>query len=117
MPALGQFGNAPEYYSTAYHEAAHSTGHESRLNRFCKTDKIAAFGSKEYSREELTAEISAAMILNIIGVEIPETFENSVAYIQSWTKHLREDNKAIVRASAAAQKATDLILNIKTAEQ
>jgi len=117
LPIPGQFESAEEYYGTAFHETAHSTGHESRLNRFNKNDKIAAFGSKEYSREELTAEITAAMVLNFIGIEVQKTFENSVAYIQSWSRHLREDTKSIVKASSMAQKATDLILNIQATEQ
>ena len=109
MPAIGQFETAEEYYSTAFHEAAHSTGHKSRLNRI--TD-YAAFGTGEYSREELVAEISAAAVMNIAGIELPQTFENSVAYINSWSKKLREDIKAIVTASGKAQRATDLILGV-----
>ena len=110
MPTLGQFEGAEEYYSTAFHEAAHSTGHKSRLNRLTED---AAFGSGEYSREELTAEISACMLMNFAGIEIPETFENSAAYIESWSRKLREDVKAIVSASGKAQKATNLILGIE----
>lgn len=111
LPAIGQFESAEEYYSTAFHEAAHSTGHKSRLNRITDT---AAFGSQTYSREELTAEIAACMVMNFAGVEIPETFENSAAYIKSWSRKLKEDVKAILAASSQAQKATDLILGIET---
>jgi antirestriction protein ArdC len=110
MPVIGQFESAEEYYSTAFHEAAHSTGHKSRLDR--DTIGAAAFGSGTYSKEELIAEISAASIMNFVGIELPQTFENSVAYIKSWVSKLREDVKAIVTASSKAQKATDLILNI-----
>ena len=109
MPIIGQFESAEEYYSTAFHEAAHSTGHKSRLNRI--TD-YAAFGTNNYSREELVAEIAAAMVMNFAGIELPQTFENSVAYIQSWSKKLREDKTAIVTASGKAQRATDLILGV-----
>ena len=107
MPGITQFDSAEEYYSTILHEAAHSTGHKSRLDRITDT---AAFGNGEYSREELTAEITASMIMNVAGIELPETFQNSVSYIKSWMKKLREDNKAILAASGKAQKATDLIL-------
>jgi len=110
MPIIGQFESAEEYYCTAFHEAAHSTGHKKRLNRITET---AAFGSQTYSKEELVAEISSAMIMNFSGIELPQTFENSVSYIKSWLKKLRSDNKMIVSASSKAQKATDLILNIK----
>jgi antirestriction protein ArdC len=109
LPIIGQFENAEAYYSTAFHEAAHSTGHASRLDRISKN---AAFGNGEYSKEELVAEISAATIMSFAGIELPHTFDNSVAYIQSWIKKLREDVKAIVTASSKAQKATDMILNV-----
>jgi antirestriction protein ArdC len=109
MPIIGQFETAEEYYATVFHEAAHSTGHKNRLDRITNH---AAFGTGEYSREELVAEISAAMIMSFAGIELPQTFENSVAYISSWSKKLREDTKAIVTASGKAQKATDLILGV-----
>jgi antirestriction protein ArdC len=112
LPVIGQFESSEEYYSTAFHEAAHSTGHKSRLNRITET---AAFGDKDYSHEELTAEITAAIVMNIAGIEIPQTFKNSVAYINNWMKKLREDVKAIVTASGKATKASDMILGV-TAE-
>lgn len=74
------------YYATAYHELAHSTGHESRLNRL--TAK-AHFGNGEYSREELTAEITSAMLCNHTGIDSTELIDNSAAYIQSWLKALK----------------------------
>ena len=108
LPVVGQFESAESYYNTAFHEAAHSTGHETRLNRISKS---AAFGNGDYSREELVAEIAAAMVMSSAGIEQPETFENSVAYIHGWSKKLKEDKKAIVFAAGQAQKAADLILN------
>ena len=109
MPVIGQFSSSEEFYNTAFHEAAHSTGHKNRLDRdFLKN---ASFGSADYSKEELIAEISAAQIMNTIGVESSETFENSAAYIQGWLGRLKNDTKLIVSASSKAQKATDLILN------
>ena len=112
LPCINQFDNANEYYSVAFHEAAHSTGHKSRLNRLTES---AAFGSESYSKEELIAELSAAMILSTIGIEIPQTLENSAAYIRGWSKKLREDKTCIVKASSAAQKSTDLILDMVAA--
>ena len=108
LPHIGQFSANEDYASVAFHEAAHSTGHHTRLNRDLGT---ASFGSKTYSQEELIAEISAAALMNIAGIELPETFENSAAYIQSWLARLQNDNKFIIKASSAAQKATDYILN------
>ena len=93
---------ANDYYSVSFHE------HVSRLNR-----DIGAltFGSQKYSIEELIAEIAAAMLMNEVGIEMPQTFENSVGYIQSWLTKLRDDKKMILSASGAAQKAADLILD------
>lgn len=95
-----------EYYSTAFHELTHSTGHSSRLDRISRR---AFFGSDEYSREELVAEIGAAALLNHCGIENGSSFKNSAAYIKSWLRSLRNDKKMIVSASGAAAKAFELI--------
>jgi len=109
LPVSGQFESMEEYYNTAYHEAGHSTGHKSRLNRITGT---AVFGSGDYSREELTAEIASCMLMNIAGIDVPDTIQNSAAYIKAWISMLKGDARAIVTASGKAQKATDLILGI-----
>ena len=111
MPVIQQFNTTNDYYSVFFHEAAHSTGHENRLKRL---EKAAAFGSHSYSKEELIAEITACMLMNFTQIEIPETFENSVSYIKSWSQKLKDDKRMIVTAANAAQKATDLILGITT---
>jgi antirestriction protein ArdC len=95
-----------ERYSTAFHELAHSTGHQSRLNRLRTT---ARFGSESYSREELVAEITAAALVNHIGIETKGTFRNSAAYIQNWLTALRNDKRLIVSASGMASKAFEYI--------
>lgn len=89
LPLREQFDDTAEYYGTAFHEAAHSTGHVSRLNRFDGAAGIAAFGSESYSREELVAELGSASILHSLGLETPQSFRNSAAYIQSWLQVLR----------------------------
>lgn len=109
LPVMEQFKNAEEYYSTAFHEATHSTGHPSRLNRLGDSGAVAAFGSQDYSKEELVAEIGSATILNRLGVETEGTFNNSAAYIQGWLKALRNDKKMIVSAAGRAEKAVALI--------
>lgn len=106
LPLREQFQNMAEYYSTAFHELTHSTGHSSRLDRISRR---AFFGNEEYSREELVAEIGAAALLNHCGIETGSSFRNSAAYIQSWLRALRNDTKLIVSASGAAAKAFDLI--------
>ena len=108
LPVIGQFNTSNDYYSVFFHETAHSTGHVSRLNRDIG---VSTFGSQKYSSEELVAEIAAAMLMNEVGIEIPQTFENSASYIKSWLSKLRDDKKMILTASSAAQKAADLILN------
>lgn len=107
LPLREQFPDMAEYYSTAFHELTHSTGHSSRLNRLTNT---AHFGSEVYSKEELTAEIGAAALLNHVGIETGKSFKNSAAYIQSWLRVLRNDSRFIVSAASKAEKAVNLIL-------
>ena len=108
LPLLAQFKEVAEYYSTAFHELTHSTGHSSRLNRLAKP---AFFGSEDYSKEELVAEIGAAALVNHVGLETSSSFRNSAAYVQSWLKALRDDKRLIVSAAGQAEKACNLILN------
>ena len=112
LPLFEQFRQSEEYYSTAFHESIHSTIKESRCNRAEeRKNKLVAFGSEEYSKEELIAEIGSANLMNIIGIETKKSFRNSTAYIQSWLRVLRNDNKFIVSASSKAEKAVEYILN------
>ena len=112
VPGLEHFTRyAGEFYSTLFHELGHSTGHKSRLGRKGIMDQIR-FGSGDYSREELVAEMTAAFLCAEAGI-LPATLENSAAYIASWVKVLKGDDKAVVIASAQAQKAADYILNRK----
>ena len=108
LPIRKQFVSTAEYYSTLFHELAHSTGHSSRLNRL---DKIAAFGSDVYSKEELVAEIGAAALVNHCGLETSTSFRNNTAYIQNWLSVLKGDKRFIVSAAGKAEKAVNLILN------
>ena len=109
LPMFHQFDRMEEYYSTAFHEATHSTGHTSRLNRFTGAAAAAHFGSTEYSKEELTAEIGAACCLARCGISTDGTLKNSAAYIQSWLQALKNDKKMIVGAAARAEKAVNYI--------
>ena len=109
VPMLSQYQVAEEYYSTTFHELTHSTMKKSRCNR--ESDNMNAhFGTKAYSREELVAEMGAAMLCNVVGIECDKAFKNSVAYIQSWLKALKNDNKMIVWASSRAEKASKYII-------
>ena len=91
----------------------HSTSHKDRLNRIEETGKIAAFGSENYSKEELTAEIGSSFLMNYCGIENDNTFKNHTGYIQSWINVLKNDNKFIVSAASKAEKATKYVLNGK----
>jgi antirestriction protein ArdC len=110
VPCKEQFKDVMEFYSTLFHEMIHSTGHRNRLGRLEAGAKVAGFGSEEYSKEELIAEIGSAFLMNHIGIETSKTFNNSTAYIQSWLKVLRNDNRFIVSASSKAEKAMKYIL-------
>lgn len=110
VPELSQYKQQEEFYSTLFHELTHSTGHKSRLDRL--TD-IAAFGSHEYSKEELCAELGSAFLVNHCGLETEASFRNSAGYVQGWLKALKNDKRLIVTAAGAAEKAVNLILNRK----
>jgi len=108
MPPSELFGSDEEYYSTLFHELTHSTGHRSRLHRF-NDEELAPFGSGDYSKEELIAEMGAAFLCGHCTI-VNRTIDNSAAYIQGWLNRLRNDKKLVVLAGAQAQKAADCIL-------
>lgn len=112
VPNKSAFENENEYYSTVFHELTHSTGAKSRLNRDGIT-KNDGFGNEKYSKEELVAEMGAAMLLHITNLNIPTTFTNNVAYIQGWLKQIKEEPKILVFAASQAEKAVKYILNGK----
>ena len=107
LPLLAQFRETAEYYSTAFHEMVHSTGHKSRLDRL---EKTAFFGSEAYSKEELVAEIGASALVNHAGLETASSFRNNAAYVQNWLQVLKNDKRFIVSAAGKAEKAVKLIL-------
>lgn len=110
VPCKEQYQNIEEFYSTLFHEIVHSTGHKSRLNR-SDMQGIVRHGSEKYSKEELTAELGSATLINMLGIETEKSFRNSSAYIQNWLQALKNDNKFIVSASSKAEKAVKYILN------
>jgi antirestriction protein ArdC len=115
MPARESFGLPEEYYSTLFHEIAHSTGHSSRLDRPSVMD-FPEFASHTYGYEELVAEMTAAMLCGVTGIE-PRTIDNSAAYISSWLMTIRDDKRLLITAAGAAQKAADYILRQSASEQ
>jgi len=111
-PQMSQYEDVAEYYSTLFHELGHSTGHKDRLNRKGVTN-FDFFGSHQYSQEELVAEMTAAMLVAKAGLDADKAFTNSVAYVQSWFKTLKNDPKLFVTAAGNAEKAAKWILGIK----
>jgi antirestriction protein ArdC len=99
------------YYHTLFHEVIHSTGHESRQNRF----KVESFGSERYAKEELVAEFGAAMVCVNAGVPIER--EESADYIRQWAKRCKDDPGLLVTAVNAAQRAADMVLNVASVEE
>lgn len=114
LPRREDFQSAPGMYSTTFHEMGHSTGHVSRLDRDGVTETVH-FGSDRYGREELVAEMTAAMLGAECGIA-PEALPNTTAYLASWIAAIKEDPKVILTAASAAQKAVDYILDRKAGE-
>jgi len=113
LPIREAFESPEEFYATSYHELIHATGHSMRLGRKGILEP-SYFGSHEYSKEELVAEMGAAFLCGHAGIE--RTIENSAAYIQGWLKALKNDRTLLIHAAAQAQKASDYILNRKEGE-
>ena len=89
------------------HELSHWSGAEARLNR----DLRNHFGSHDYAREELRAEIGQMMICGELGIAVSDSdFSNNAAYVASWLEKLRSDRKEIFRAAADAQRIADYLL-------
>jgi antirestriction protein ArdC len=115
LPRPETFDTPENYYAVAFHELTHSTGHESRLNRAgVAGSRLAAFGSADYSREELVAEMGSAFLCAESGIE--STLDNSAAYLKGWLGALKGDARLIVTAASAAQRAADFILGRKAQE-
>ena len=110
LPVQSAFESDEAYYSTAFHELIHSTGHESRLKRD-GIEQVAAFGTATYSREELVAELGASMLCGQAGIA-PAVLDQSTAYVASWLKRLKDDRKLVVQAAGKAQRGADHVLGV-----
>ncbi len=108
LPLMRQFTETAEYYGTAFHEAVHSVFHQRRLGELTDT---AHFGSENYSKGELTAEIGSAALVHYAGLETSESLRNSAAYVQNWLQVLQNDKRFLFIAAAKAQKAVNYILD------
>lgn len=104
LPEREAFHSENDYYATALHEIAHSTGHPSRLNR----DLSGKFGSKSYATEELKAEFASVFIGQEKGLNY--NFENNIAYIQSWAEVIKNNHEVLFSAIKEASKITEMVL-------
>lgn len=111
VPDIKNFTSAEEYYSTLFHELGHSTGAIKRLNRFGKATYNHRFGSQDYSKEELIAEMIAAYACGICGID-NKTIDRNASYIDGWMKRIKDDSQLFIKSAAAAQKATDYIRGV-----
>ena len=116
LPEREQFVTADGYYQFALHELGHATGHPDRLDRDTLKNGIGQFGSVEYAREELRAELSAMLTGARVGVG--HDGSRGAAYVQGWLTALEHDPKEINKAAAEAQRMSDSLLRpIRAREQ
>ncbi len=109
LPPISNFKSVEDYAGTLAHEVTHSSGAAHRLNR--NPNNIAApFGSKEYSREELVAEMGASFMLKKFDIDTRRTLEQSAAYIKNWISVLSNDISLVAVAAGRAEKAVQYIL-------
>ena len=102
IPPINDFDTQEEYYSSLFHELAHSTGHPTRLNRFIENHNTA--------EEELVAELTASYLCAIAGIS-NTTLNNQVAYLDSWISTMEGDSTFIVKASNQAKQASEYLLS------
>ena len=118
MPILEDFNGTDTssdleaYYSTMFHELTHWTGNKSRLDR----KMIGRFGSNAYAFEELIAELGAVFITCQVGINVAPRPDHA-KYLNNWLEVIKSDKKAMVKAFAQAQKASDYILGFEQAQQ
>jgi antirestriction protein ArdC len=111
IPEPNRFTSSEEYYATLFHELAHSTGHSQRLDRKLDTQPHP-FGTADYGKEELIAEMAAAFLCGDVGIQ-PAVIDNQAAYIGGWLKTIKKDKRLVIAAAAAAQKAADWIHGVQ----
>lgn len=100
------YKDGEEYYSSLIHEMAHSTGHESRLNRLSPGGK---FGGEEYAKEELVAELTAAMVGSALGFD-SRIRDNNTAYLKSWMSALKKEPKFLLSVMSDVNKASAMVI-------
>ena len=110
LPERHQFPSSDAYYQVALHELGHATGHESRLDRETLKEGVdQGFGSEQYAREELRAEIAAMMTGDRLGTG--HNPDRGAAYVEGWVKALQDDPREIHRAASDAQRMSNYLVD------
>ena len=113
VPHPDRFTDSSLYYLTAFHEAAHSTGHKKRLNRL-EGNRPAPFDSHDYGQEELVAEMTAAFLAAATGLTFKgPVVEDSATYLNGWLRKMDEDPSILLKAALKAQVAFNYVLKGK----
>lgn len=104
LPLPEFFESNNEYNATVFHELGHATGHESRLNR----EQRGSFGSPDYAKEELVAEITSAFMAETTGISIEDmNMDNHKAYVNSWIESIKDDPEVLMKAISQANDTAD----------
>lgn len=111
VPDKGRFTTVDALYQTLFHELAHASGHQKRLNREGIAKK-SYFGSIDYSKEELIAELTSSYLASYCGTQC--NFDNSAAYIDGWSEQIKDDPYFFITACNKAQKAYEYLTNQQT---
>ena len=112
LPEIEKFHSMQDYYATATHEIAHSTGHPTRLNRDFGTDR------ESYAVEELRAELASVFMQSELGIEINGAhFENHAAYLKAWLDVVKKDHRVFFNAVADAEKISNFVIDEYTKER
>jgi antirestriction protein ArdC len=113
LPDKGAFYTPEDYYATLFHELAHATRHESRLDRTFDGKRDYARNSDNYAYEELVAELTAAYLCGYCGILARKTIDSTAAYLQYWKGRFQGDKKLFLGLAGKATKAANYILGIK----
>ena len=109
LPPKTAFLSEEKYYATLLHEVSHSTGHQTRLKR----NLTGQFGSENYAREELIAEMASMFLCYDLGIKGYKDIENHAAYIQSWISLLEKDENELFKAAASAEKVCKYLYGLE----
>ena len=119
VPSIEQFYSSEAYYKTLFHELAHATGHQKRLNRpgITGLSELSTADLDGYAKEELVAEIAASFVVSRLNLWNADLEEESLAYLRHWLKQLQKNPRELIHASGPAGKAADWIFGQVPAQE